>query len=253
MLSTFDFELVLLMIRTLLAALLLIFSVALVLPWLVLWSLIVGSPDLMYGLAMKVTRFLTRLVGIRVHIQGLENIPPGPCVFVSNHVSNVDAAVLIPAIPRRVGILVKQELFRIPIFSTAMRLAQFIPVDRRDKESTSASVPLAVSNLKKGLSYVLFSEGTRSPDGRLRSFKRGAFTMAIDAGVPVVPVSIVGTQRLLGKSESTIHPGEATIRFGPAVDGSAYTMETRSELLALVESLVAAGLPPDQQPRRSDT
>jgi 1-acyl-sn-glycerol-3-phosphate acyltransferase len=179
------------MIRTVLVAASLALAVLLILPWLVLWSLITGSPTLMYRLAMKIVRLETRLLGVRVRVEGLENVPQGPCVFVANHTSNIDPMALIPAIPQRVGILVKQELFRIPIFARAMHVAQFVPVARGDREQTTAAVSAAVQNLKKGLSYVIFSEGTRSPDGRLRPFKRGAFTMAIEAGVPVAPVSIV--------------------------------------------------------------
>lgn len=236
------------MIRTFLVAISLALAVILLLPWLVLWSLISGKPDLMYSLAMRVIRCETRLLGIRVSVHGVENIPPPPCVFVANHASNIDPMVMVPAIPHRVGIIVKQELFRIPVFGTAMRVAQFVPVDRRDKESTSSAVSTAVENLKKGFSLVIFSEGTRSPDGRMRPFKRGALTMAIEAGVPVVPVSLGGTHRALPKGKSIARPGEVTVRFGPAVDGTAYGVERRTEMLARVEALVAAGLPPDQQP-----
>jgi 1-acyl-sn-glycerol-3-phosphate acyltransferase len=236
------------MIRTFLVATSLALAVILVLPWLVLWSVIASKPDLMYSLAMKVIRFETRLLGIRVNIHGLENIPSGRCVFVANHASNIDPLVMIPAIPRRVGILVKQELFQVPIFGTAMRVAQFVPVDRGDKESSTSAVSTAAENLKKGFSYVIFAEGTRSPDGRLRPFKRGAFTMAIEAGVPVVPVSIGGTHRVLAKGRSIVEPGEVTVRFGSAVEGSSYTMDQRAEMLTRVETLLAAGLPADQRP-----
>jgi len=238
------------MIRTFLVATSLALAVVLLLPWLVLWSAISGKPDLMYGLAMKIIRFETRLLGIQVTVVGLENVPAGACVFVANHASNVDPLAMIPAIPRRVGILAKQELFRIPIFGTAMRVAQFVPVDRGDKESTTSAVSTAVENLKKGFSYVIFSEGTRSSDGRMRPFKRGAFTMAIGAGVPVVPVSLGGTHRALPKGKGIVQPVEVTVRFGPAVEGASYTIEQRPEMLARVEHLVAAGLPPDQQPSR---
>lgn len=239
------------MIRTFLVGTSLAVAVVLILPWLVLWSVISGKPDWMYSLAMKIIRCETRLLGIRVNVQGLENIPSAPCVLVANHASNIDPMVMIPAIPRRVGILVKQELFRIPIFGKAMRVAQFVPVDRADKESASAAVSIAVENLRKGFSYVIFSEGTRSPDGRMRSFKRGAFTMAIEAGVPVVPVSLGGTHRAQPKGKSIVRPGEVTVRFGPALDGAAYTLEQRGQMLARVEALVAAGLPADQQPLQS--
>ena len=156
------------MIRTLLLALFFTLAIVLVLPWLILWSVIIGNPDLMYRLAMKVVRTGNRIARIRVRVEGLENIPPGACVFISNHVSNADALVFIPAIPRRVAILIKQELFRIPILSTGMRRAQFIPVDRSDREAAAASAEVAMRTLKEGLSFAIFAEGTRSADGHLR-------------------------------------------------------------------------------------
>lgn len=236
------------MIRTLSLVLFFSFAIVLALPWLVLWTVLTGNPDFMYGTAMKAVRFGNRLAGIRVRVAGLENIPAQPCVFIANHVSNVDALAFIPAIPRRVGILVKRELFRIPIFSTAMMRAQFTPVDRGDRESSGKSISAAAQLLKEGLSCAIFAEGTRSPDGRLRPFKKGGFTMALEAGAPIVPVSIGGTQKLLQKGSWIITPGDAEVTFGPAVDASEYAFERRAELIERVESLVAAALPPEQQP-----
>ncbi|HXX43134.1 MAG TPA: lysophospholipid acyltransferase family protein [Candidatus Acidoferrales bacterium] len=236
------------MIRTVLVALMLALTVLFVLPWLILWVVITGSPDSMYWLAMRIVRFATRRLGVRVRVEGLENVPRQPCVFVANHTSTIDPMALLPAIPKRVGIVVKQELFRVPIFATGMRAVQFVPVNRGDKESTTAVVPLAEQYLRRGLSYMFFSEGTRSLDGRLRPFRRGAFTLAISAGVPVVPVSIVGAHKLMRKGSLVVHPGEVIVRFGHSVEASAYTMDQRGALIARVETLVAAGLPSDQQP-----
>jgi 1-acyl-sn-glycerol-3-phosphate acyltransferase len=236
------------MIRTSLLALFYALAVILVLPCLMLWSIIRGNPEFMYATAMKAVRFGNQLVGIRVRIEGLENIPAQPCAFISNHASNLDPLAFIPAIPRRVGILVKRELFRIPIFSSAMIRVQFTPVDRGDRESSGKSISAAAQILKEGLSYAIFAEGTRSPDGRLRPFKKGGFTMAIEAGAPVVPVSIAGTQKLLQKGSWIVRPGEVEVRFGRPVDASDYTLERRAELIQRVESLVAGGLPPEQRP-----
>jgi 1-acyl-sn-glycerol-3-phosphate acyltransferase len=236
------------MIRTFLVGASLVLAVVFLLPWLLLWSALTGSPDLMYRIAMRLIRLETRLLSVDVRVTGIENIPPRSCVFVANHASNLDPMVLVPAIPRRVGILVKRELFRIPVFSAAMRAAHFVPVDRGDRESAGATVPTVAENLRQGLSYLIFSEGTRSPDGRMRRFKRGALTMAIEAGASIVPVSIGGTHRLLPKGTAIVRPGQATIQFGPAMDTSAYQTDQRAELLDRVEALVAAGLPSDQQP-----
>jgi 1-acyl-sn-glycerol-3-phosphate acyltransferase len=235
------------MIRTIALVLYFVLALVLIMPWLILWSLLTGSADLMYATAMKAVRLGDRIAGIRVRVEGLENVPAGVCVFAANHISNVDPLAFVPAIPRRVSLLVKNELFRVPILSAAMRLAKFVPVERGDPEAAAASVDIAVALLKQGLSFAVYPEGTRSPDGRLRPFKKGAFVMAIHAGVPVVPVSIAGAQHLMRKGDRAIHPGEVVVRFGSPVDASAYTMERRADLLARVESLVAAGLPPDQQ------
>jgi 1-acyl-sn-glycerol-3-phosphate acyltransferase len=236
------------MIRTILAVVYLALGIFLVMPWLILWSLVTGSADFMYGVAMKFVRVALRITGVRVHVDGAGNIPLGVCIFAANHVSNMDPLAFVPAIPRRVALLVKKELFRIPILGMAMRMARLVPVDRDNKEAAAGSVETAVKYLKGGLSFAVYPEGTRSRDGRLLPFKKGTFVMAIRAGVPVVPVSIVGAQDLLRKGEWRVHPGEVTIRFGPAVDVSPYTVEQRADLLARVEELVTAGLPEDQKP-----
>lgn len=236
------------MIRTIIVVLYYALGLMLVMPWLILWSLLTGSPDFMYQMTMKAVRSGLRIAGVRVRVEGLENIPPGVCIFAANHVSNMDPLAFVPAIPRRVSLLAKKQVFRIPILSIAMRLAKLIPVDREDREAAASSVDIGVRCLKEGMSFAVYPEGTRSRDGRLLPFKKGAFVMAIEAGVPVVPVSIAGAQTLMRKGDWTVHPGEVIVRFGQAVDASAYPMDKRAELLARVEALVAAGLPQDQRP-----
>ena len=239
------------MIRTIAVVLFLAVALLLVMPFFILWTLLTGTADLMYKMAMKTVRASLRIAKIKVRVEGLENIPPSVCIFAANHISNVDPIAFVPAIPRRVSVLLKSELFRIPILSTAMRLAKFVPVDRADKEAAVASVNVALGVLKEGLSLAVYPEGTRSPDGRLKPFKKGTFALAIEAGAPIVPVSISGAQHLMRKGEWTMRSGEIVVRFGPPVDASQYTMERRMELLARVEELVAAGLPDDQQPLSS--
>jgi 1-acyl-sn-glycerol-3-phosphate acyltransferase len=236
------------MIRTLAVAFYISLALLIMMPGLMLWSWITGSADLMYLWAVRAIYPANRIAGMRIRTEGLENIPPGVCIFAANHASNVDPLVFVPAIPRRVSLLAKKEVFRIPILGRALLQAKFVPVDRSDREAAVASVDIAVRHLKEGLSFAIFAEGTRSPDGRLRPFKKGTFVMAIQAGVPVVPVSLVGTQNLMRKGDWALYPGEVTVRFGPAVDASQFTLDRRAELLARVEAGVAAGLPADQQP-----
>jgi 1-acyl-sn-glycerol-3-phosphate acyltransferase len=238
------------MIRTILAVIYFALGILLVMPWLILWSFLTGSADFMYRVAMTVVRTGVRIMGVRVRVEGTDNIPPGVCIFAANHVSNIDPLAFVPAIPRRVGLLVKSELFRVPILAKAMRMSGFVPVQRENREAAAGSVEEALKYLKEGLSFAVYPEGTRSRNGRMLPFKKGTFLMAVRATVPVVPVSIVGAQDLMRKGEWAVRPGEVTIRFGPAVDASAYTVEQRAILLARLEELVAAGLPEDQKPRK---
>ncbi len=238
-------------IRTIALVVFVALCLVLILPWFILYTIFSGSPELMYHAAMIGVRVGVRLAGIRVRVEGAENIPAGVCVFVANHVSNLDPPAVVPAIPRRIALLAKKEVFRIPILSRAMRLANFVAVNRADPESAAASLLEAVEHLRNGVSYLVFPEGTRSPDGRLRPFRKGSFVMAIQAGVPVVPISVIGTQKLMRKGEWAVRPGEVVVRFGPPVDASSLTMEQRGELLARTEALVAEGLPEDQRPLES--
>jgi 1-acyl-sn-glycerol-3-phosphate acyltransferase len=236
------------MIRTIIVIVYLAIAIFLILPFYILYSAISGNPDPMYQVAMKALRLVLKIAGIRVRVEGTENIPARTCIFVSNHVSNVDPPALAPYIPRRVAILAKKEVFRIPVLATALRQVRILPVDRGNKEEASAAVDQAVQYLREGTSYLVFAEGTRSRDAHLKPFKNGTFVMAIEAGVMVVPISLAGTQKMMRKGEWFIRPGEMTVRFGSAVDAAQYTQDQRDALRKRVFELVAAGLPEEQRP-----
>jgi 1-acyl-sn-glycerol-3-phosphate acyltransferase len=236
------------MIRTVAVMVFVVLALILVQPWLILWTLITGDADFMYRVFMDALRVTMRIAGIHIRVEGAQNVPAGVCVFASNHASNIDPVALVPNIPKRVALLAKKEVFRIPILSKALHLAKLVPVDRADKEAAVESVDTAVRYLKQGLSFLVYPEGTRSPDGHLLPFKKGTFVMAIRAGVPVVPVSLAGTQRLMRKGDWALHPGEVVVRYGPPVDASQYSPDQRDLLRQRVQDLVAAGLPEDQKP-----
>lgn len=227
-----------------------LFAVFVALP-LMLYAAIRRSPVLLYRVSIMGVRASIWLSGIRVHVEGLDNIPSGVCVFVANHVSYVDPPILVAAIPRQIAVLAKKEIFRLPILGPAMRQAYFIPVDRSNKEAAAEAIMEAAQNLQNGVSYLAYPEGTRSADGRLRAFKKGSFVMAIQAGVPVVPVAVIGAQRLMRKGEWFVRPGETTVRFQPPVNSANYTMAERAQLLGIVHQRIAEGLPPEQRPLAS--
>src|SRR6201996_6367077 len=154
------------------------------------YTLLVGDITRLYRAAVWVTNAGVRAAGIKIEIGGFENIPAGrSCIFMSNHVSNLDPPVTVPLLPGRSSVLLKRELMNIPILGTAMRLAKFVPVERGSRrDAAQAAVQAATSALKDGLSIVVFPEGTRSPDGRLSNFKKGPFFLAQQTGAPIVPI-----------------------------------------------------------------
>jgi 1-acyl-sn-glycerol-3-phosphate acyltransferase len=236
------------MIRTIAVYAFVVPALIFVLPLLILWTIITQDANFMYWTFIGALRITMRIAGIHIRAEGTENIPPRVCIFASNHASNIDPVALVPHIPRRVALLAKKEVFRVPILSKALHLAKLVPVDRADKEAAAESVDTAIKYLKEGLSFLVYPEGTRSRDGHLMPFKKGTFVMAIRAGVSVVPVSLAGTQRLMRKGDWTIHPGDVVVRFGRAVDAAEYSTDQRDELRKRVQDLVAAGLPEDQKP-----
>jgi len=213
------------------------------------YSFVAGNVRLLYRVVMPIIRAGVRAAGIRVEVTGLENVPAGvSCIFLSNHVSNLDPPVLLPAIPGQTSVLLKKELMRIPILGTAMRLGKFIPVERgSQREAAKASVAAAAEALKSGLHILIFAEGTRSRDGRLAAFKRGPFYLAKETGAPVIPVAISGTQTMMRKGSAAIAPGVARIQMLPPIDPAAY--ETREELMAAVRAAIADALPEEMKPQ----
>jgi 1-acyl-sn-glycerol-3-phosphate acyltransferase len=217
-------------------------------PPLLLSTLISRNPDSLYWAGVKGVLFFLRAVGVRVRIAGRERIPAGACLFVANHTSSADAPAVVGAIPRRVAILLKESLFKWPIAGQAFTLAGFIPVNRGDRDSAIASVEKATASLRRGQSFLIYPEGTRSPDGRLQDFKKGAVVMAIKAGVPIVPVACSGAHRVMRKRSLKIYPGEILVEFLEPIDSSKYSFDERDALNDRVHDAMAAGLPPEQRP-----
>ena len=204
--------------------------------------LVTGRIDFLYTIATAGALFGARLVGVRAETVGREQLDPNQTyIFMANHVSNIDPPVFVPLIGRRVFILVKKELFRIPILGYAMRKAQFIAVDRKNRESAVESVRKAVEVLKSGLSMMAYPEGTRSRDGKLLPFKKGPFHLAMDSGIPVVPVTIIGAHEVWPKGYLRVSPGTLTIIFHPPMSPTDYP--SREELLDAVRAKVESALP----------
>ena len=207
------------------------------------WCWLTGNVLPLY----KATRFMLAsscwMAGIRFHTEGLDRVPlDRACIFMSNHVSNLDPPALISLIPGRTSAFMKRSLMNLPVLGTGFRMGEFIAVDRTGSpEAARESVAAAQRIIAKGVHITVFVEGTRSPDGRMLPFKKGPFFLAMAAGAPVIPVSIHGTEKFLRKGSLRMHPGTAQVIFHPPTDPAAFA--SREELTQAVRETIASALP----------
>jgi 1-acyl-sn-glycerol-3-phosphate acyltransferase len=173
----------------------------------------------------------------------IENIPTeGPFLLMSTHNSHFDIPVLIKEVPRQFRIVAKGALFKIPVFGWALSVAGYVRVDRGDREQAFASLDMAAEGVRSGMPLLIFPEGTRSPDGSLGPFKKGGFVLAAKSKAPIVPVVIEGTYRVLVRKTWRVRPGRVKATFLRPIDTSAYTYETREELMEHVRAAISGAL-----------
>jgi len=169
-----------------------------------------------------------------------------------NHQRNCDPPAVISVLPP-VLVMAKQEFFRIPVLGLAMRRRGFIPVDRKNRERAVAAVEKAVAALQAGYSFLAYPEGTRSPDGRLQTFKKGLFVMAIKAGASIVPVSISGGRKVMPKDKFAIYPGRVRITFHDPISTAGLDVADRQKIIDLTRQAILTGLEPEECPVEPST
>lgn len=211
-------------------------------------GLITGRPTVIFRLGRLWARAHLAAMGIAPKYVGLEHAAgTAPRVFLANHASNLDIWALVPVLPVNTRFVSKRTIFWIPVLGQAMALAGFIAIDRKDRTSAIRSLGKAADKVKNGASVILFPEGTRSRDGRLQRFKRGAFHLALEAGVPVVPVAISGAYPVLKRRSIVVRPGPVRVTFAPPIDVRSYAGDIDG-LVEKVRADIAAGLAPDERP-----
>ncbi len=210
---------------------------------LIPWTAVTGDVLPLYNVTQFMLRASFWLSGIRVVTEGIERVPAGTaCIFMANHISNLDPPALLPRIPGRTSAFMKRSLMKIPVLGTGFRQGEFIGVDREGRvESAQQSVAEARRLLEKGVHMTMFVEGTRSKDGRMLPFKKGPFYLASESGAPCIPVSIYGTEAMMAKGSLRIKPGTAHITFHAPVYPKDF--KTREELMEAVRRAIASGLP----------
>jgi 1-acyl-sn-glycerol-3-phosphate acyltransferase len=212
------------------------------------WTFISGDISLLYSMFMWGAWNGVRLTGVGVETVGLDQLDAaGTYIFMSNHVSNLDPPILIPLIPRRTSVMVKKELFTYPILGRAMRMGSLVPVDRGNRDAGIEAVKAAKEVIGQGLNMTIYVEGKRSFDGKLLPFKKGPFYLAMECGVPVVPVTIVGTHYAMPKKRFAIRPGKVKVIFHAPIEPKDFG--SRECLMEKVRAAIDSGLPEQSQER----
>ena len=179
----------------------------------------------------------------RIRVHGTENVNADQnYVYMANHSSLIDTPALFAYLPHQFRIMAKKELFYVPFMGWHLWTAGNFPIDRSDPRKTAKSLRKVIEGVRSGKSLAVFPEGTRTPNGRLQEFKHGAFKIAVRAGVPIVPVSIRGTFKLLPKTTLAPRPGRVDVIIGKPIDTREYSEKNLSELIARTRAAIEANL-----------
>jgi 1-acyl-sn-glycerol-3-phosphate acyltransferase len=210
------------------------------------WTFLTRDVSFLYRMAMWGAWTGVRLAGVKIEPVGLEKIDATRTyIFMSNHTSNLDPPILLPLIPRRTSVMAKKELFSYPILGETMRIGGLVPVDRGNRDAGIAAVRAAASVIRQGINMTIYVEGKRSFDGKLLPFKKGPFYLAMECGVPVIPVTIVGTHYIMPKTRFRIASGTAKIVFHEPIEPKDFG--TRECLMERVRAVINGGLPAEYQ------
>ncbi len=209
----------------------------------VIFSFLTAAGTISRRIARLWAKVLLFISGIETEVIGADNVlRDRPQIFMANHQSNFDILIFLALMPVDFLWIAKKELFRVPLFGRAMKKAGYIGIDRQDHEKALKSVDEAAEKLHQGLSIASFPEGRRSRDGALLPFKQGMFHLAIGTGVSIVPVSIIGSGKIMAKKSLRVNRGKIIMVINKPVEVSGHTKETRTALMEEVRQSMAAGL-----------
>jgi len=198
------------------------------------------SPNYLHNCAIVWAKGCLLLAGVRVKIQGAENIPRNrSAVYIANHRSHFDVLAMYSCLPIQFRWMAKKELFDIPLFGMAMRRCGYISIDRSNRRKSMQSMLAAAQRIKGGTSVIIFPEGTRATERKLLPFKKGGFMIALKAQVPLVPVAINGSLGLLPRGSLLIRPGLIEITVLPAIETSDLTSKELDPLMQEIRTSIA--------------
>jgi 1-acyl-sn-glycerol-3-phosphate acyltransferase len=183
---------------------------------------------------------LLRVLGVAVEVEGSPR-PDGPALYAVNHGSALDIPILLAHLSPDLRIIHKRSLYLVPVLGWCLWLGGHIGIDRRNPFRARRTLADTARRMGAGTSVLAFPEGTRSPDAAVRRFKRGSFVLATDAGVPVVPVSLVGVKSVVPRGLGTLRPGRVRVKIHPALATRGRPADSAAELAEEVRRIVAKG------------
>jgi 1-acyl-sn-glycerol-3-phosphate acyltransferase len=183
------------------------------------------------------------VTGTRCEIRGRDKIKKGQSyIIITNHQSHFDALALVTTLGIQFRWIAKKELLKIPLFGHALHASRNIFVDRSDKEKSIESIRAGMKRLPRGVSVLFFSEGTRSPDGNIQEFKKGGFVTAIEQGLPILPVTVNGSRKVLPKGSLVFYPGPIEVVVGNPIETENYTADRLGEVVKKTRDTIISNL-----------
>lgn len=198
--------------------------------------------QLIHAIPNKWSKTIMKLTGSEVKVEGIENLPEGAVVMISNHEGDFDIPTLLASIEKPFGFISKVEVKKVPILSTWMEIMNCVFIDRSDRRKSVQSIREAVQLLKEGHSIAIFPEGTRSKGGPIGDFKSGGFRLAKDAKVPIVPISISGTSDVFEKNGRLVKPASIQVRILPCIPSSIFDQKDMKEVSDYVREVIIHSL-----------
>lgn len=218
-----------------------------------IFLLIINKKLWLYPLCLWGARTWLKACGAKVKVKGLENLEKGKgYVFVSNHRSYLDTAALFGHTGRRIGLVAKKELLKVPVFGQGMGFVNIIAIDRSNPAKARESMEKAKSVVDRGYSFGVFAEGRRAMPGELLPFKKGAIHLALQTGAPIVPIAIKNTDRMMGKKTGVAYPGTIEIVMLPPIPTNGKNAKTDlPELLSEARAAIALELGKNLLPEKN--
>lgn len=214
-------------------------------------ALLSNTGNLAFNISKLWASIMVVVTGVHCYVRGQEKIKPDQSyIIITNHQSLFDILALVTKLGIQFRWVIKKEVLKIPLFGYALWAAKNIFIDRSDRSQAIGSMKHGLERLPKGASVMVFAEGTRSPNGEIHPFKKGGFAMAIDSKLPILPITLNGSRKVLPKGDTSYSPGPIEVIVGDPIDTTNYTHDNLENLIRRTRDAVIAQFNPAYPERR---